>query len=81
MSGIHVVVGEVTQETLDRMNKITDDWMMQAARGECSWVCPDCCQSFPQGMPDECNCGHQSCTDIIQRDKARAAQMKLNQQE
>lgn len=55
------------------MDKQTQEWTMQAARGECSWICADCCVSFPTGMPDECAHGHISCTDIIKRDKADAA--------
>ena len=57
-------------ETLEAMNEATREWEQRAARGECSWVCADCSQTFPTGMPDECVCGHQSCTDIIKRDKA-----------
>ncbi|WP_316150453.1 hypothetical protein [Cupriavidus sp. BIC8F] len=59
-------------DTLDAMDKITQDWTMRAARDECSWVCSDCCMTFPEGMPDECAHGHQGCTDIIKRDKADA---------
>lgn len=45
-------------------------WTMSAARGECSWICADCCQSFPQGMPDACpNSTTNGCIEIIQRDK------------
>ena len=58
--------------TIDALNKITNEWTDKAARGECQWVCSDCCGSFPDGMPDECAHGHQGCTDIIKRDKARA---------
>lgn len=65
----------VTQTDLDALNAATNEWFAQAARGECGWICPDCCQAFPDGMPDSCCWGHQSCTDIIQRDK-KAAQLK-----
>jgi hypothetical protein len=59
-------------QVLDEMNKATRAWTEQAARGECMWICSDCSCSFPDGMPDECLHGHQSCTDIIKRDKAAA---------
>ena len=47
----------------------TDEWTMRAARGECAWVCSDCCMSFPDGIPDACAHGIQQCTNIIARDK------------
>lgn len=59
-------------KTIEAMDKLTNEWEMRAARGECGWVCADCCCSFPEGMPDVCTHGHQSCTDIIRRDKANA---------
>lgn len=59
-------------ETIEAMDKAMNDWTDKAARGECGWICSDCCCSFPEGMPDECAHGHQKCTDIIQRDKAMA---------
>lgn len=65
-----------TGKTLDKhisaMDKATQEWTMRAARGECSWVCADCCFTFPEGMPDACEHGHQCCTNIIKRDKADA---------
>jgi len=54
------------------LNKSTLEWEMAAARGECGWICADCSCSFPEGMPDECIHGHESCTNIIKRDKERA---------
>jgi hypothetical protein len=57
---------------LDSINRSTVDWTLRAARGECGWVCADCCQSFPYGMPDKCIYGHEDCTDIITRDKIAA---------
>ncbi|MBD1555282.1 hypothetical protein [Pseudomonas typographi] len=57
---------------INQMDKATRDWTDQAARGECGWVCSDCCYSWPNGMPDQCEHGIQSCTDIIKRDKLRA---------
>lgn len=57
---------------IEQMNKSTQEWTMRAARGECGWICADCSMSFPAGMPDACEHGHQSCTDIIQRDKREA---------
>jgi len=50
----------------------TQAWTLAAARGEVPWVCADCGASFSDGMPDQCAYGHQSCTDIIQRDKREA---------
>lgn len=63
---------ERLQATISEMDRLTTEWTMQAARGECAWVCGDCCCTFPAGMPDACEHGHQGCTDIIQRDKADA---------
>jgi hypothetical protein len=48
------------------------NWTNKAARGQCGWICADCCASFPEGMPDACPHGHTRCTEIIQRDKAAA---------
>ena len=57
---------------LEQLDKATRDWTMQAARGECSWVCADCCYTFPSGMPDACVHDCAACTDIIRRDKREA---------
>lgn len=65
-------IDESFPETIEAMDKAMNDWTDKAARGECAWICSDCCSSFPEGMPDECAHGHQKCTDIIQRDKAMA---------
>ena len=70
--GVFVSAG-VTPKFLDDLNKATQDWTMRAARGECEWICSDCCSS-ESGMPDECFHGNQWCTDIIKRDKREAAQ-------
>ena len=59
---------------IEAMNKETRDWTAQAARGECGWICSDCCMSDPKGMPDECFCDDPRCTEIIQRDKREAMQ-------
>ena len=72
-----VLVHEVTKENplekiLDGMNKATNEWTMRAARGECGWVCADCCTSDHRGMPDECFHGLEWCTKIIIRDKENA---------
>ncbi|MDD2879700.1 MAG: hypothetical protein PHQ58_04620 [Rhodoferax sp.] len=64
-----VSIGKVAGQQLDTVNKATQEWTMQAAKGMCAWICSDCCASFPEGMPDACAHGHQGCTDIIQRDK------------
>jgi hypothetical protein len=57
---------------ISEMDKATREWTQQAARGECGWVCSDCCYSWPNGMPDECEHVNQWCTDIIKRDKLSA---------
>lgn len=64
---------ESLKATIGEMDRATLEWEMSAARGECAWICGDCCCTFAAGMPDECAHGHQSCTDIIKRDKAEAA--------
>lgn len=73
MTGIFIAKADDSLgATIDAMNKETQDWEMRAARGECGWVCADCCCSFPDGMPDECPHGHSRCTEILVRDKASA---------
>lgn len=57
---------------IESMDVATRAWTMEAARGECGWVCADCCCTFPEGMPDECVYGDARCTSIIQRDKVLA---------
>lgn len=59
---------------LERMNQGMRQWTDRAARGECGWICADCLLSEPKGMPDECFCKNQRCTEIIQRDKRNAMQ-------
>ena len=78
MTGIFIadVNGPDFSKTLEAMNKVTNEWTMQAARGECAWICSDCCISFPDGMPDACVHGSQWCTDIIARDKVDALVQK-----
>ena len=77
MVGIFIAPADETLgATIDAMNKATREWTAKAARGECGWICSDCCCSFPEGMPDECANGDQRCTDIIKRDKVEAAPMK-----
>lgn len=63
---------EEVSEAVSRMDAITNAWTAQAARGECGWICSDCCMGFPDGMPDTCPHGDERCTRIIQRDKAHA---------
>lgn len=60
---------------VDLADNLMHDWANRAARGECGWICPDCCCTFPEGMPNECEHGYQTCTDIIRRDK-RIAERK-----
>jgi hypothetical protein len=72
-----IAVATITSEAdmaahINAMNESTREWTRQAARGECAWICADCSVTFPEGMPDACAHGHQSCTDIITRDKQRA---------
>lgn len=69
---VMIVDGQPDKALLGHMDTMFNEWTLRAARGECGWICADCCQSFPAGMPDECCCGHQSCTDIITRDKQEA---------
>jgi hypothetical protein len=59
-------------EYISEMDKTTREWTMRAARGECGWICSDCCSSDDKGMPDACFHGSQWCTDIIKRDKLLA---------
>jgi len=70
-----IVIHETTPEGLagvfDGMNKAMRDFTDKAARGECAWICSDCCCSDQKGMPDACFHGDQRCTDIIKRDKGR----------
>lgn len=54
------------------MDTAMRDWTDKAARGECGWVCSDCCCEFQEGMPDECPHGDKQCTEILLRDKAAA---------
>ena len=72
MPGVIVANTSNLNATISYMDKITNEWMMKAARGECSWVCSDCCCTDPSGMPDECFHGLSWCTAIIQRDKKEA---------
>jgi hypothetical protein len=74
--GIFIAKGDL-EAAISAMDKATLEWEMRAARGECSWVCADCCMTFSAGMPDACEHGIQGCTDIIQRDKKKA-QEKTN---
>ena len=72
MLTVTVIPAKDLPEYLEGMNKTTREWTLQAARGECGWICSDCCCSDPNGMPDECFHGHHGCTAIIQRDKRLA---------
>lgn len=72
MNTVFVVPINDIDKTLSEMNRITAEWTMRAARGECSWICSDCCVTFPDGMPNECAHGHDGCTRIIKRDKKDA---------
>lgn len=72
--GLFVSLGMPSKETMAAMDKAMQEWTLRAARGECAWICADCCVTFSEGMPDSCMHGHQSCSDIIQRDKQDAQQ-------
>ncbi|MFV3289161.1 hypothetical protein ACNFBR_10510 [Pseudomonas sp. NY11955] len=76
MSGFEITVTEMPAnklpEYITALDQATRDWTDRAARGECPWVCADCCYTFNEGMPDQCCHGLQACTDIIKRDKLRA---------
>lgn len=69
---ITTVPANKLDEHISEMTKATREWTQRAARGECGWVCSDCCYSWPEGMPDECVHGNDRCTNIIKRDKMRA---------
>lgn len=73
MFGIFILPFKVDKvNTMDELSKETRKWELRAARGECGWICADCCGTFPKGMPDECQHGQQHCTDLIIRDKANS---------
>lgn len=78
MEGIFITTatGAALEDQISLMDKLTSEWTMRAARGECAWICSDCCMSFPGGMPDACGHDSQRCTDIIARDKADALAQK-----
>ena len=38
-------IDESLPETIEAMDKAMNDWTDKAARGECAWVCSDCCCS------------------------------------
>lgn len=72
MIKVTAVPASKLNEHIEKMNVETRAWENRAARGECGWICSDCCCEFPKGMPDACLHGHQQCTEIIQRDKLNA---------
>lgn len=74
--GIFIHQGPNLDAALAEMDKATEAWTMKAARGECSWICADCCMSFAEGMPDACAHGDPGCTSIIERDKREALKLK-----
>ena len=78
MIGISITTTDSNHEKLfSVMDSIFNDVTRKAARGECQWICSDCCCSFDDGMPDVCVHGYARCTEIIQRDKA-IAQSKVD---
>jgi hypothetical protein len=72
MNGIFIHQGDPSPEFMDSLNKQTREYELRAARGECAWICPNCCMSFPNGMPDECGYGNTECTELNARDKREA---------
>lgn len=76
MPGIFISAGLPDAGFMDALNKATYEWEMKAARGECEWICSDCCGYFPDGMPYACQHGIDSCTRIIERVKRDAAMEK-----
>ena len=74
MAGIFITTatGKALEDQISLMDKLTNEWTMRAARGECAWICSDCCVTFPDGMPDACAHDIQQCTSIITRDKMSA---------
>lgn len=73
MIGIFVLPSEGVQlKTLDELNRVTHEWELRAARGECAWICSSCCVTFQEGMPDACAHGQAECTQIITANKAEA---------
>ena len=66
--GIFIAVNP-TDEQISQLDRAMQQWTLKAASMECSWICADCSMTFPEGMPDKCEHGHQGCTDIITRDK------------
>ena len=69
---ITITLTDNLEEHLKKMDTETNAWTMRAARGECGWICSDCCTSYPAGMPDACDHGVEWCTSIIKRDKEHA---------
>lgn len=67
-----IKVGTNLGEMIEEMNVATRAWELRAARGECGWICGDCCSSFPEGMPEACPHEDKRCTEILQRNKASA---------
>lgn len=65
-------IQEELKDVFAVMDQQMRDWTMKAARGECAWLCSDCCCGDNAGMPDECIHGQEWCTQIIQRDKQQA---------
>lgn len=80
MSGHWVNVDKaiVDPNLLEQLDEATNAWFMAAARGECGWICPDCCMSDPKGMPTVCLCNPdmESCNKILARDHAEARKHK-----
>lgn len=58
--------------TFKEIDAALKDWEHRAARGECLWICADCCVTFPKGMPEACIHDIQECTDIIRSHKKEA---------
>lgn len=65
-------IQEELKDVFASMDESLRAWTRRAARGECGWVCSDCCGTHNAGMPDKCLHGQQFCTDINQRDRRNA---------
>lgn len=73
MNSIFITDQASLADTISKLDKATQEWEASAARGECGWICADCCCTFPEGMPNACVHGHESCTKIIERNKLEAS--------
>lgn len=38
------------EKVLPALDNYINDWTAKAARGECAWICSDCCSSSQKGI-------------------------------